>query len=199
MMEEGRMHLRFVISLYCIQLAAGRHFSSGAPCGAQSWKDYHMVKLLDDYKIETVISHQCKYGLLTPGPGGVPAPAKKPTKWASDSPFMLRRLSRRCSGKHKHQHIERGRPAAAALYPLRLITEILRGMRDTTEHQTKHYDDDDDEALLNPVMALNSGFGSALTPRTNPLTPNFTRPLCNNNQHPPAVCDIRMAVKQRSH
>ena len=46
---------------------------------------------------------------------------------------MLKRLSTRCDGSHSHQHLIGGRAAAAAYYPPKLISQILRGMRDTAD------------------------------------------------------------------
>ena len=57
-------------------------------------------------------------------------PAKKPTKWATSSPHMAQRLSKRCSKTHQHEHLLAGRPKHAADYSTELITEILKGMRD---------------------------------------------------------------------
>ena len=48
---------------------------------------------------------------------------------------MIKRLSRRCSGAHVHQHLVGGRAKAAEDYSLDLISEILRGMRDTADHE----------------------------------------------------------------
>ena len=92
-----------------------------------------IIKLLDHPRVGAVVSDQCEYGLLTPDPSGVPTPAKKPTRWMSSSPFMLQRLSRRCSGEHQHQHLVGGRAKAAEDYSLDLITEIRRGMRDPAD------------------------------------------------------------------
>ena len=87
--------------------------------------------------MSALVSHQCEYGLLTPDSDGVPNPAKKPTIWMSSSSFMLERLSRRCSGNHTHQHLSGGRAKAAEDYSIELITEILRGMRDTADAEEK--------------------------------------------------------------
>ena len=50
---------------------------------------------------------------------------------------MLRRLSTRCDKLHAHQHLVGGRAAAAAYYPAKLISQILRGMRDTADAEVK--------------------------------------------------------------
>ena len=46
---------------------------------------------------------------------------------------MAVRLSTRCSRDHPHEPLLGGRAADAAFYPTPLITEILRGMRDTAD------------------------------------------------------------------
>ena len=135
------MHLHFVASLYKIQLNAGRHFLHEHPAGATSWNDDWIQQILKHGRVSSVISDQCEYGLLTPDAQGNPAPAKKPTRWMSSSPEMIKRLSRRCSKTHVHQHLVGGRAKAAEEYPLDLICEFLRGMRDTADSNIEVADD----------------------------------------------------------
>ena len=99
-----------------------------------------MLNILANPKVGSVVSHQCEYGLLTPDKNGIPKPAMKPTRWASSSPRMLQRLSKRCTRTHEHQHLTGGRAEAAAFYPTDLLLAILRGMRD--EADAKHDVDD---------------------------------------------------------
>ena len=137
MLKEARRHLHFVISLYQLQLADNRHFLHEHPVGATSWKDPYMERILKHPKVGVTVADQCMYGLTTAGPDGQPMAAQKPTKWASSSPHMLRRLSTRCDKLHAHQHLVGGRAAAAAYYPAKLISQILRGMRDTADAEVK--------------------------------------------------------------
>ena len=132
-LKEARRHLHFVISLYHIQLAEGRHFLHEHPVGASSWKDPWMLRLLKDSRVGTSVADQCMYDLTTTDRDGNQVAAKKPTKWASSSPQMLARLNVRCDKSHSHQHLVGGRAAAAAYYPAKLISQILRGMRDTAD------------------------------------------------------------------
>ena len=145
------MHLRFMLHLYKIQLEGGRHFLHEHPASARSWKDPVMTSMLKDPRIGTVVSDQCMYGLVTPGPDGCPTPAKKPTRWASSSQPMLDRLSKRCDHSHVHQPLMSGRAAAAAYYPAGLVTNILRGMRDTADLSWRSSEETD--ARLNSAMA----------------------------------------------
>ena len=87
-------HLHFVIGLYKIQLEGGRRFLHEHPATASSWSDDWMIQLLKEKGVSTVVSDQCEYGLLTPGPNGEPMPAKKPTRWMSSSPHMIKCMSR---------------------------------------------------------------------------------------------------------
>ena len=135
--KEAKRHLHFVISLYHLQVAGNRHVLHEHPVGASSWEDDWMKKLLALPKVGITVADQCMYDLTTTDREGNIMPAKKPTKWASSSPQMLARLSQICDGTHEHQHLIGGRAAAAAYYPPKLISQILRGMRDTADAEHK--------------------------------------------------------------
>ena len=64
---------------------------------------------------------------------------------------MLKRLSRRCSGQHSHQHSVGGRAKAAEDYSIELITEIIRGIRDTADVEEEWGDANEDD--LDQAMA----------------------------------------------
>ena len=143
--KEAIMHLHFVMGIYRIQLDGGRHFLHEHPAGATSWNDPWVKRIMEHPKVTAVVSDQCEYGLLTPNAEGIPTPAKKPTRWMSSSPQMVKRLSRRCSGTHVHQHLVGGRAKAAEDYSLELVTDILRGIRDTADHEEEWGDATDQE------------------------------------------------------
>ena len=113
-LKMGRLHLHFMLTIYNEQLKAGRHFLHEHPQSASSWSDPLMVQLLQHPRVHSVVAHQCAYGLTTPDGHGKPALAKKPTRFASSSVYMLRRLARKCSGDHPHQQLVAGRAANAA-------------------------------------------------------------------------------------
>jgi hypothetical protein len=79
-MKEAKAHLHFVIYLYHIQLAEGRHFLHEHPQGATSWKDPRMLRLLKHPKVGTTVADQCMYGLTTKDANGKEVKAKKPTQ-----------------------------------------------------------------------------------------------------------------------
>ena len=116
--------------------------------------------------VSTVVSDQCEYGLLTPGPKGEPMPAKKPTRWMSSSPHMLKRLSRRCQGDHQHQHLVGGRAKSAENNPIELITDILRVLRDTADFEEERGDEVEaniDHAMLNAGLLHDVNFTSLVS------------------------------------
>lgn len=161
--KEAVMHLHFVIGIYKLQLDGGRHFLHEHPAGATSWADEWMQRLMEHPKVSSVVSDQCEYGLLTPNGDGVPTPAKKPTRWMSSSAMMLKRLSRRCSGKHVHQHLVGGRAKAAEDYSVQLVTDILRGMRDTADHEEEWGDSnghDIDQAMMTASVFHDTKYSS---------------------------------------
>ena len=125
---ERQVTLRFAVEIYCLQLAAGRHFLHEHPLGATSWRERCVRALERQAGVGTVVADQCQYGLVTRGPDGSPLPAKKATRFMSSAPAILEALSRRCPGTHRHQVLEgSGRAAAAARYPAALCRAILRG------------------------------------------------------------------------
>ena len=163
--REAVNHLHFVIGIYKIQLENGRNFLHEHPKSATSWKDDVMVKLLRKPRVSTTVSDQCEHGLLTPGPNGESTPAMKPTRWASSSSHMLKRLSTRCKRDHVHQHLVGGRAKDAENYSPKLIIEILRRMRDTADFEEEW--GDETEASLEQAMITSSLFHS----------PKFSIPL----------------------
>ena len=82
-----------------------------------------MERILKHPRVGITVADQCMYGLTTSGPDGQKVPAQKPTKWASTSPQMLKRLSTICDKSHSHKHLVGGRAAAAAYYPAGLISQ----------------------------------------------------------------------------
>ena len=132
--REGLLHLRFVCALYKRQVRCGKWFLHEHPKDAASWRCPYIERLLRMPKVETSVCHQCMYGLVTPNNDGVPTPAKKPTKWMSNSSDMLSVLSRKCDKSHAHQHLLGGRAAAAAFYPPPLLRAILKGMALTRDN-----------------------------------------------------------------
>ena len=152
----GRAYLRFVVSMYNLQFGQNRHFLHEHPAYASSRKEPSMQRLLKHPGVGTTVSDQCQYGLYSQAPDGRIMLVRKPTQWASSSPRMLDRLSKRCPGDHHHQPLEGGRANNAAYYPPTLIRAILRGMRD--ESDFAHSSQEEVAPDVAACMSHNSSF-----------------------------------------
>ena len=87
-----------------------------------------MMKILKMKDVSTVVGDQCQFGLETIGPAGASAPARKRTRFMSNSNEILKELGRLCPGDHVHQHLVSGRAERAAVYPEGLCRAICRGL-----------------------------------------------------------------------
>ena len=133
---RGRVHLLFCIEVYRDQLARGAHFLHEHPANATSWKEVEMKELREDPRVAEVVAHQCRFGQRARGrAAGERLLVKKPTRFLSSSPFLLRELDRRCRGGHAHQRLFQSRAAAAAVYPPGLCRAILRGAEKQSQHE----------------------------------------------------------------
>ena len=86
-----------------------------------------MKRLLADDRCHTSIADLCAYGLTTTNKKGKKVPARKKTKFLSSSREVLKKLDKRCDGKHEHGHFVDGKARAAALYPPELCRAIILG------------------------------------------------------------------------
>ena len=133
-LEEGRLHLSFMASIYREQHRWGRHFIHERMASAFSWREDEIVKLMGDPHVHEVVCDQCQFGLTTRGATkDEQLPAMKPTRFISSSKHTVKQLERRCDRSHKHQHLAGGCCADAAFYPLPLIRPILKGIKATAE------------------------------------------------------------------
>ena len=80
-LEEGRLHLKFMCSLYRYQAKQGRYYLHEHPASALSWKEEEIDALASKPGSFVVVADQCMYGLVTPSQNDpdVKLPAMKPT------------------------------------------------------------------------------------------------------------------------
>ena len=79
----------------------------------------------------------CMFGMRAVDPEGMDRPVKKPTRWMSNAPCLLRCLGLRCNGKHVHTRLLGGRAGAAAVYPPELVAAIVRGLQAQREEDAR--------------------------------------------------------------
>ena len=98
MMAKARLHLDFVTELYKDQVDDGRFFLHEHPAHAESWEE-PMIKVIETMdSVEVVQADQCQYDNVVTFGLEKGMPIKKPTKFMSNAPELLKKLMRRCEG-----------------------------------------------------------------------------------------------------
>jgi hypothetical protein len=115
--------------MYELQVSEGRYFLHEHPNSASSWRYECMHRLIINPLIGSVVSNMCQYGMMQLDDDGIERHVKKPTRWLSNSPFILNELDKRCAGDHHHVQLLGGKAKAAQVYPKRLCSAILKGLK----------------------------------------------------------------------
>ena len=128
-------HIKFVVKLYRNQVREGRIFLHEHPANAKSWMLKEIRQVMKMEGVEVVEADQCRFGLKTRATVTKLMPAKKPTKFMTNSRAIGAELSRMCDGSHKHQQLLDGRAEGAARYPEDLCKAICRGIAKETKRE----------------------------------------------------------------
>ena len=119
-------HIKFVFELYDLQLQGGRYFLHEHPASATSWRLPEVVAFCAQHpQLYAVLGDMCQFGMTTAEPGGEKTPAKKRTRWLTNSACLAEALDRKCLGEHEHVALLNGRGAAAQVYPPQLCRTIV--------------------------------------------------------------------------
>ena len=117
--------MEFCCKIYKLQMRAGRYFVHEHPLSATSWKTERMLDMRHRPGVYTAEAHMCAFGMMSKDKHG-PGYAMKPTRFLTNSVAMMKALSRRCPGHHRHVHLMEGRARAAAIYPQKLCRAVCR-------------------------------------------------------------------------
>ena len=130
----GEVHLAFVCELYQAQVDDGKYFLHEHPQAASSWNLDCVRAILEQDFVERTVCDQCQYSHEDRDGN----PVRKATGWMSNSPEILKQLSRRCRGPlpqcsrrkgGRHSHVSGRLAREAAVYPVELCKAILIGCR----------------------------------------------------------------------
>ena len=136
-MARAIKHVEFVVSVYREQLENGRYFLHEHPACATSWQLKSVESLMQASEVGRVVGDQCQYGsqvLRGPAKG---QPVRKPTGFMSNSPEVLRALSKKGSGRGglctrpsggRHATCSGTVAADAAIYLRKLCQAMLAGI-----------------------------------------------------------------------
>ena len=128
---NGRVHLETAVAAYWRQLASGNHFLHEHPTSASSWREPVIEALAADPRVYKVRGPMCAWELLGKGGDYV----RKETTWLTSSSELAATLKRTCANvragveMHRHVHLTGNTAAAAAVYPPKLVTAILKALR----------------------------------------------------------------------
>ena len=120
---EACLHIPFCCELYREQIDRGGYILHEHPVTATSWKLPCVQEIMSMAGMRKVWADQCQFGLSSKE-GGRMGPAKKPTYFMTNSPYLAEALSRRCQGGHKHVILLDRRAGPAAEYPEGLCRAI---------------------------------------------------------------------------
>ena len=126
----GTRHLEFSLQLYEEQHKNGLYFLHEHPYNASSWMNEKVQKLLATEGIVKVRSHMCAFGMVEGG-----ELVKKPTGFMTNAVKLADRLTKDCSGDHRHVVLLGGGKARRAqVYPNELCKQIIIGLKDQMMH-----------------------------------------------------------------
>ena len=128
--RKAVQHFKFCVSLYKLQVHAGRYFLHEHPARATSWAEPCIRQLCQMDGVVRVVGDMCMQGMCSPK--GLPV--RKSTGWLSNAPFVLNELRTRCDQAHTHDVLLNGKAKAAAIFPIPLCKSILRGIRKQLTH-----------------------------------------------------------------
>ena len=126
---EAKTHLEFSAEIYQMQIDEGRYFLHEHPTTASSWRYDCMQRLIVNPYVGSIVFHMCQYGMMQKDDDGIEKHVKKPTRWLSNSPYVLNELDKRCEGLHDHVQLLGGKAKAAQVYPVMLCAAILQGLK----------------------------------------------------------------------
>ena len=136
-LAQATMHMRFVVELYEEQVQGGRYFLHEHPRYATSWSLPEMELLMKTPGVELAHADQCQYGAEVAHGHLKGSPIKKPTCFLSNSPNVLKMLSRRCEGTSgecsrssggRHSQCTGRIAKEAAIYPRGLCQAVVKGI-----------------------------------------------------------------------
>ena len=144
-LEYARKHMRFCIELYVEQIRGGRYFLHEHPDNATALKMPEIVTLATHTGVDATRCDMCAYGMTATDKEGKEMSGKS-TKFLSNSPEVLKRISKRCCNRkefggllitplkrlhpkvHRHADISDGRLKQCQVYPRAFCKAVCEGI-----------------------------------------------------------------------
>ena len=150
----AKNHVKFCVEVYRMQIQAGRFFLHEHPDSSTSWQMPEVVSLQMMEEVYVNVCDMCAYGMVAVDGQGE-APAKKRTRFMSNSYEIVKRLGKKCvnlvleSGerslaptdeavkpklpggvpaKHRHADLTGGRARQCQVYPEDFSKAVCEGV-----------------------------------------------------------------------
>ena len=119
--------MQFCAAMYREQIRQGRHLLHEHLGAVTSWRVPCIEALSNLPEVKIARADLCMFGMRSKDQIGE-APAKKPTKFMTNSLELYKILNRKCDGScPRHVHLMEGRAKAAAIYPKKLCRAVIQG------------------------------------------------------------------------
>ena len=132
---DGLHHVNVSAEVARWQYGRGKLFLFEHPFTSKAWKEEVMSELRQLPGVQACISDMCAYGMRVRGK----ELNKKTTMWLTNSDHIAKRLQKRCSGDHVHEHLTGGGAALAAVYPPSVCKAIVNGLRRHLQEKYGNY------------------------------------------------------------
>ena len=127
-LAEGRMHLKVACEAYEEQHRKGRFFLHEHPKPSASWQEKCIQRVQELDGVFTVQAPMCKWHMVSEDGQGI-GYVKKETQWVTNSWEVAQAIEGKCEGGHRHVRLVNGRARYAQVYPPKLVSAILKGIR----------------------------------------------------------------------
>ena len=94
-MTEAKVLLNFALAVYAWQMQRGRYFAHEHPATATSWSLPEVEAISSARGVSCIVNDACMFGLTAIGRDGREGPARKPTRWTTNVPELVRHLARK--------------------------------------------------------------------------------------------------------
>ena len=134
-LNVAKQHIKFCAELYKMQAKEGRFFLHEHPNAATSWGMKEVAEVMTLPGVQVTACDMCAYGMTLVDKHGEARPEKR-TKLMSNSPEVIKRVSKQCTNKgkdashekHRHADLTGGYVKQCQVYPKAFCQAVCEGV-----------------------------------------------------------------------
>jgi len=127
--KTGLEHLGLAVALARWQIQRGKYVLLEQPSTARSWDEECVQELLELEGVRRCLLDMCCFGMNVDGEGL----NRKTTAVMTNSEAIADRISKRCTGGHRHVPLMGGRAKQAQVYPKKFCEAVVQGIREQVQ------------------------------------------------------------------